>query len=120
MTAPERIWAWQWQTVPMGQWGITASPSSVEYVRADLHDATKVQLEKAHEKEVAVWSENYAALERKLAKAVEALRECQAEIDQYIRQEYPLDHPVHERYRQRDMSANPARAALAEIEKGGV
>lgn len=35
-TAPERIWAWAWQTVPMGQWGITPSPSSVEYIRADI------------------------------------------------------------------------------------
>lgn len=43
----------------------------------------------------------------------EALTKCEAEIDSYIRQEYPLDHPVHERYRQRDFDANPARAALA-------
>ena len=40
------------------------------------------------------------------------LRECAAEIDQYIWQEHPGDHPVHERYRRRDLSANPARAAL--------
>ena len=59
-------------------------------------------------------------LETKLTKAVEALRECQAEIDQYIWQEYPSDHPVHERYRKRDLSANPARAALAELEKSNV
>ena len=44
---------------------------------------------------------------------VSALHECEAEIDAYIRQEYPGDHPVHEKYRQRDFSANPARAALA-------
>lgn len=43
----------------------------------------------------------------------EALTECESEIDAYIRQEYPLDHPVHERYRQRDFDANPARAALS-------
>ena len=42
-----------------------------------------------------------------------ALVECEAEIDAYIRQEYPLDHPVHERYRERDFAANPARIALA-------
>lgn len=36
MTAPERIWAWAWQTMPMGQWGVNPSPSSVEYIRADL------------------------------------------------------------------------------------
>ena len=34
--APERIWAWSWQTVPMGQWGVTQSPSSVSYTRTDL------------------------------------------------------------------------------------
>lgn len=44
---------------------------------------------------------------------VEALTECEAEIDQYIRQEYPGDHPVHARYRARDFAANPARSALA-------
>ena len=54
--------------------------------------------------------------EAKLTKAVEALQECQAEIDQYIWHEYPLGHPVHERYRKRDLSANPARIALAELE----
>ena len=48
---------------------------------------------------------------------VEALREYEAEIDQYIRQEYPADHPVHERYRQRDFGANPARIALAQIKE---
>jgi transposase len=48
---------------------------------------------------------------------VEALKECEAEIDQYIRQEYPADHPVHERYRQRDFGANPARIALAQLKE---
>ena len=50
-----------------------------------------------------------------LDEAVKALEECEAEIDAYIRQEYPGDHPVHERYRQRDFSANPARIALAKL-----
>jgi len=48
---------------------------------------------------------------------VEALQACEAEIDQYIRQEYPADHPVHERYRQRDFGANPARIALAQLKE---
>ena len=43
-----------------------------------------------------------------------ALGECMEEIDGYIRQEYPSDHPVHERYRKRDFGANPARIALAQ------
>jgi len=54
-------------------------------------------------------------LEAKLAKAVEALRECEADIDGYIWHEYPGDHPVQARYRKRDFDANPARIALAEL-----
>lgn len=46
-------------------------------------------------------------------KLINALYECQDELDQYSHQEYPLDHPVHEQYRQRDFEANPARLALA-------
>lgn len=46
---------------------------------------------------------------------MEALKQCEAEIDAYIWQEYPADHPVHERYRQRDLAANPARIALAKF-----
>ena len=42
-----------------------------------------------------------------------ALAECEAEIDAYIRQEYPLDHPIQERSRAHAFAANPARAALA-------
>ncbi len=45
----------------------------------------------------------------------EALKACEQEIDGYILQEYPLDHPVHERCRDRDLSANPARAVLAKL-----
>ena len=55
--------------------------------------------------------------EKMLEVLVEALRECEAEIDQYISQEYPADHPVHERYRQRDFGANPARIALAQLKE---
>jgi len=54
-------------------------------------------------------------LEAKLAKAIKGLEESQGEIDDYIRSEYPHDHPVQERYRQRDFSGNPARLALAEL-----
>lgn len=48
---------------------------------------------------------------------VEALRECEAEIDSYIRQEYSLDHPLHERNRQNGFESNPARIALAAIKE---
>lgn len=49
---------------------------------------------------------------------VESLKKCRDELDAYSRQEYPLDHPVHERYRQRDFAANPARIVLSKIEEG--
>jgi phosphoenolpyruvate carboxylase len=63
---------------------------------------------------------NYAAerietLTAKLAVAMEGLKKCQEELDEYSRQEYPLDHTVHERYRQRDYDANPARITLAAL-----
>ena len=64
------------------------------------------------------YTEMHVEIERlsdKLAKAVAGLEKCQEELDEYSRQEYPLDHPVHERYRQRDYDANTARATLAEI-----
>lgn len=54
-------------------------------------------------------------LEAKLAKAVEALKECEEEIDAYIQYQYPYDHPVQERYRQQDYASNLARVALAEL-----
>ncbi|SIT74554.1 hypothetical protein [Pontibaca methylaminivorans] len=49
---------------------------------------------------------------REIERLREALKECELEIDGYIRQEYPFDHPVQERLRKRDFAANPARAAL--------
>ena len=48
----------------------------------------------------------------------EALEECRDALDAYSRQEYPLDHPVHERYRKRDYDSNPARIALAKLDGG--
>ena len=54
-------------------------------------------------------------LTAELADAVQGLEKCQEELDAYSRQEYPLDHTVHERYRQRDYDANPARITLAAL-----
>ena len=86
-----------------------------ETLQAKLDEETK-----ANAKEVAVWDENChalqnrtAELEAKLAKAIRGLHECEQEIDDYVRQEYPHDHPVQERYRQRGFSSNTARATLA-------
>ena len=93
--APERIWATGSNLT--GSWNQVKAtfkgPVETEYVRADLIEE----------------------LEAKLAKAMAGLKQCEEEIDQYIWQEYPSDHPVHERYRKRDFSANPARLALAEL-----
>jgi hypothetical protein len=54
-------------------------------------------------------------LEAKLTIAMVGLVQSQYELDQYSLHEYPSDHPVHERYRQRDYDANPARIAIAKI-----
>ena len=54
-------------------------------------------------------------LEVKLAKAMDGLEQCKLEIDDHIRQEYPQDNSLYERYRMRDFSANPARTTLAEL-----
>jgi len=61
-------------------------------------------------------ADEQAFANEKVKVLVEALGECRDEIDNYIRQEYPHDHPVQERYRKRDFSANPARSALAGME----
>ena len=50
-----------------------------------------------------------------LARAVGALKECQADLDRYSQMEYPSDHPIHVRNRKNDFDGNPARIALASI-----
>ena len=57
-------------------------------------------------------------LEAKLAKAVEALKECEEEIDAYIQIQYPHNHPAVAIYRQQEYATNPARLALAELTGG--
>lgn len=68
-----------------------------------------------HERALRQELDNRKELEAKLAKAVEALKECEEEIDAYIQYQYPHDHPVQERYRQQDYATNLARVALAEL-----
>jgi len=58
--------------------------------------------------------ETIASLIADVERMREALVECQEYIDEYVRQEYPFDHPVHERYRKRDFAENPARIALSQ------
>jgi hypothetical protein len=55
---------------------------------------------------------DYDAQQKRIKELKAALVECRDEIDSYIRNEYPHDHPVQERYRQRDFKSNPARIAL--------
>jgi len=43
------------------------------------------------------------------------MTDVETHLDNYIRHEYPGDHPVHARYRKRDFGANPGRATLAEL-----
>ena len=64
---------------------------------------------------MALVNERVTELEGKLETAMEGLKQCEAEIDNYIRHEYPGDHPVQARYRKRDFDANPARITLAEM-----
>ena len=70
----------------------------------------------AHEPDMAEQlTEARAEIERlreDMALAIKAIEECRDEIDQCIRNEYPHDHPVQERYRKRDFAANPARIFL--------
>lgn len=97
MTAPDRIWAY---------------PSYVTgWNSANAHDRPIINATEYVRRDPAV----LAALPEVQA-LVDALRQCRDELDEYSRQEYPLDHPVHERYRQRDYDANPARVALAKWE----
>jgi hypothetical protein len=88
--APENIWTTG--NKKTGSWNNTAislriAPEQTKYTRTDIANARIAELEAA-------------------------LLECQEEIDDYIRQEYPSKNYPHERYRQRDFAANPARIAL--------
>ena len=44
----------------------------------------------------------------------EALEECEEELDAYYHQDYPTDHPYHQRKLKAALQGNPARAALKE------
>jgi septal ring factor EnvC (AmiA/AmiB activator) len=64
----------------LGLWALAhvkEAEHSVHYVRADIADIWKADA-KAHEKELAVWAENYAALERERADIADIWK---AEVD---------------------------------------
>jgi uncharacterized protein YlxW (UPF0749 family) len=87
----------------------TAEAATREYAMEAL--TSLGQASDAHDAQLKAEAER-DALQAEVARLRGALRECEAEIDQYIRQEYPSDHPIHDRYRKRDFAANPARIAL--------
>jgi hypothetical protein len=110
---------WSANIVPWGEdydAPITGWADNTHFVNADRIVAAEARIEalerdaKAHEKEIAVWSENYAAMERKLEaaradtkKAVEGLRAVDDEYSDL-------------RWGPELSSIKQARAALAEIE----
>jgi len=119
-TGDEAIAAWNTRTPDPRIEALTAKLATCEKYRDAYAECDRigtqavrdleVRLAKAHEKEIAVWSENYAAMERKLEaaradakKAVEALRLIEADCDA----DYPPSH-LAIKY--------AARATLAEIE----
>jgi hypothetical protein len=69
-------------------WSHHSHGDAIEYIRIDLMD-----------------------------EAVKALEQCRDELDDYSKQEYPYDHPVHERNRRRDYESNTARLALAKLKE---
>ena len=56
-------------------------------------------------------------LEAQLAIALAALKDCEEQLNTYAHHEYPGDHPVDVRRRQRDIEGNSATLALSEIAK---
>lgn len=118
-----------------GEWCPTCSAPIVSVTRGipsigtcenghkiDRRDVLRREPEKPAEAKIkqltAALSEAIARAEKAEAALVRAkvgLVQARDELDEYSRQEYLLDHPVHERYRQRDYDANPARIALSEI-----
>ena len=98
----------------------SALGQKVDFLSAEYANAVDriKDLNELLDEALAEWSKYASAwmtAEGKLEDAVQGLEKCQEELDAYSRQEYPLDHTVHERYRQRDYDANPARITLAAL-----
>lgn len=100
MSNPKRIWAWSNETIDRDNYPITETGWEDNNILEDWYTKRCITLQEYVRADI-------------VEKLINALYECQDELDQYSRQEYPLDHPVHEQYRQRDFEANPARLALA-------
>ena len=87
-----------------------------QFKRAEAAEADFTDLAQKSTRLITEIEAERDALKAQLAEAVGVIVECREEIDDYIRHEYPHDHPVQERYRERDFAANPARAFLARLE----
>jgi hypothetical protein len=107
-----------WWHVPrfIGPWNTRAALSAALEAERASHTATLKDAQDECARAEAAEAER-DTLKSENARLREALFECQEEIDAYIQHEYPHDHPVQERYRQRDYAANPARAALQKENK---
>ena len=57
------------------------------------------------------------AMQEEIKVMVDGLVVSQSLLEAYSRQKYPSDNPTHKRYRKCDYDANPARMALALINK---
>lgn len=73
-----------------------------------------IQKAEAHAARLENWKGKDGESAKIIRGLLKALIQCRDEIDEYVKNEYPMDHPVHERYRQRDLAANPARMTLEE------
>jgi hypothetical protein len=102
---------------------IEALTEQLEAARADAKEA------EAYAEELEAMNKNQEAmirqadrrgdaLEAKLAKAVELLKEARQDLEEYVTHEWPKDeHPVYERKWERDMElCRRIDATLAEIE----
>ena len=56
--------------------------------------------------------DEYHAMEERVAKLEDALRECEVEIDKYIDADYPPHIPIYRNKNEMYKAQNPARLAL--------
>ena len=102
---------------------IEALTEQLEAARADAKEAEAYaeeleDMNKNQEAMIRQADRRGDALEAKLAKAVELLKEARQDLEEYVTHEWPKDeHPVYERKWDRDMElCRRIDATLAEIE----
>jgi hypothetical protein len=125
ITTPEAVERFDLEqpTEHMGSASMDRAPGYGDWVRYSDYVALSAALEAERASHTATLKDaqdecaRAEKAEAEVARLRDALFECQEEIDAYIQHEYPHDHPVQERYRQRDYAANPARIALQKENK---